>query len=265
MPVGGSRAAFGRAVAPADYPATSRILGSFDGKASLAKARVLLIGGSIIDNGAYVNPGEPDVTEQLRVQLPQHAVVKRALCDSSLFANGTAVDPLTDRLKRILTDCFRSRAMPTTHGASAASHLERRVRCRRVIVQCAHTVDSKPRRDGNTACRCRTWHPLVGSFSLGRHSIHVAEHSQCQPEHRPRYQSQGILPREPQPSLRATPAKYAAEDMSRMALKTPPRLRLPLAGRSGCWPTGDVVTDGRLPHDSCPADLESAQRAPEAP
>ena len=45
----------------------------------MAKARVLLIGDSIIDNGAYVSPGEPDVTQQLQALLPQHPVVKRAL------------------------------------------------------------------------------------------------------------------------------------------------------------------------------------------
>jgi lysophospholipase L1-like esterase len=43
-----------------------------------AKNRVLLIGDSIIDNGAYVRPGEPDVARQLQALLP-HDTVKRAL------------------------------------------------------------------------------------------------------------------------------------------------------------------------------------------
>ena len=41
--------------------------------------RILLLGDSIIDNGAYVRPGEPDVTKQLQALLPEHAVIKRAL------------------------------------------------------------------------------------------------------------------------------------------------------------------------------------------
>ena len=45
----------------------------------MAKKRIILLGDSIIDNGAYVGPGEPDVAEQLQSLLPQHAVVKRAL------------------------------------------------------------------------------------------------------------------------------------------------------------------------------------------
>ena len=45
----------------------------------MAKKRVLLIGDSIIDNGVYVRPGEPNVTEQLQALLPQDTVVKRAL------------------------------------------------------------------------------------------------------------------------------------------------------------------------------------------
>jgi hypothetical protein len=45
----------------------------------MATTRVLLIGDPIIDNRAYVSPGEPDVTQQLQALLPQHPVVKRAL------------------------------------------------------------------------------------------------------------------------------------------------------------------------------------------
>ncbi len=45
----------------------------------MAKNRIILLGDSIIDNGAYVRPGEPDVTKQLQALLPEHAVIKRAL------------------------------------------------------------------------------------------------------------------------------------------------------------------------------------------
>ena len=45
----------------------------------MAKNRIILLGDSIIDNGAYVRPGEPDVAKQLQALLPEHAVIKRAL------------------------------------------------------------------------------------------------------------------------------------------------------------------------------------------
>ena len=51
----------------------------------MTKKRVLLIGDSIIDNGAYVRPGEPDVTEQLQALLPQDTVVKRTRFTLSTF------------------------------------------------------------------------------------------------------------------------------------------------------------------------------------
>jgi lysophospholipase L1-like esterase len=41
-------------------------------------SRVILLGDSIIDNGAYV-PGEPDVTKQLQARLPRRTVIKRAV------------------------------------------------------------------------------------------------------------------------------------------------------------------------------------------
>jgi lysophospholipase L1-like esterase len=41
--------------------------------------RLVLLGDSIIDNGAYVRPGEPDVARQLQERLPGATVVKRAL------------------------------------------------------------------------------------------------------------------------------------------------------------------------------------------
>jgi lysophospholipase L1-like esterase len=44
-----------------------------------AEKPVVLLGDSIIDNGAYVCSGEPDVARQLQTLLPQHTVVKRAV------------------------------------------------------------------------------------------------------------------------------------------------------------------------------------------
>ncbi len=39
---------------------------------------VILLGDSLIDNGAYVRSGEPDVARQLEALLPHHKIVKRA-------------------------------------------------------------------------------------------------------------------------------------------------------------------------------------------
>jgi lysophospholipase L1-like esterase len=44
-----------------------------------AKKVVALLGDSIIDNGAYVRSGEPDVAQQLETLLPHHTIVKRAV------------------------------------------------------------------------------------------------------------------------------------------------------------------------------------------
>jgi hypothetical protein len=45
----------------------------------MTRKRILLLGDSIIDNGAYVRPGEPDVASQLQTLLPQYRVIKRAV------------------------------------------------------------------------------------------------------------------------------------------------------------------------------------------
>jgi hypothetical protein len=45
----------------------------------MAEKRVVLLGDSIIDNGAYVRSGEPDVAQQLQALLPDHAVAKHAV------------------------------------------------------------------------------------------------------------------------------------------------------------------------------------------
>ena len=52
----------------------------------MANKRVILLGDSIIDNGAYVRPGEPDVEKQLQALLPDYAIVKRAL-DGAISAD----------------------------------------------------------------------------------------------------------------------------------------------------------------------------------
>ena len=44
---------------------------------------VVLLGDSIIDNGAYVRSGEPDVAQQLQMLLPQHSVIRRAVDGST--------------------------------------------------------------------------------------------------------------------------------------------------------------------------------------
>jgi hypothetical protein len=40
---------------------------------------IILLGDSIIDNGEYVRPGEPDVARQLEMLLPHHIVIKQAV------------------------------------------------------------------------------------------------------------------------------------------------------------------------------------------
>jgi lysophospholipase L1-like esterase len=44
-----------------------------------AEKLVFLLGDSIIDNGEYVQSGEPDVARQLAMLLPHHTVIKRAV------------------------------------------------------------------------------------------------------------------------------------------------------------------------------------------
>jgi len=49
-------------------------------------SRIILLGDSIIDNGAYVHKGEPDVTKQLQARLPRRTVIMRAV-DGAVAAN----------------------------------------------------------------------------------------------------------------------------------------------------------------------------------
>ena len=61
----------------------------------MLKKRIFLLGDSIIDNGAYVQPGEPDVAKQLQDLLPEHVVIKRAV-DGAVCA-----DVLSSQVARI--------------------------------------------------------------------------------------------------------------------------------------------------------------------
>ena len=67
----------------------------------MAKKRIILLGDSIIDNGAYVRPGEADVAKQLQALLPEQAVVKRAvdgaICADILWSQMANLDS-TDRI-----------------------------------------------------------------------------------------------------------------------------------------------------------------------
>jgi GDSL-like Lipase/Acylhydrolase family len=70
----------------------------------MAEAVIILLGDSIIDNGAYVRSGEPDVAQQLEMLLPRHTVVKRAV-DGSTCADvlGWQVGDLHDADRMILS------------------------------------------------------------------------------------------------------------------------------------------------------------------
>jgi lysophospholipase L1-like esterase len=59
--------------------------------------RIVLLGDSIIDNGAYVRSGEPDVARQLQERLPGATVVKRAL-------DGAKVDDVLGQLNDLTSE-----------------------------------------------------------------------------------------------------------------------------------------------------------------
>ena len=81
----------------------------------MANKRVILLGDSIIDNGAYVRPGEPDVAKQLQALLPDYAIIKRAL-DGAISADvqNSQVADLES------TDCI----MLSGGGNDALQHLD---------------------------------------------------------------------------------------------------------------------------------------------
>jgi lysophospholipase L1-like esterase len=76
--------------------------------------RIVLLGDSIIDNGAYVRPGEPDVTRQVQDRLPGATVVKRAL-------DGAKVENvLRDQLNDLTDDDF---VVLSVGGNNALEHV----------------------------------------------------------------------------------------------------------------------------------------------
>jgi lysophospholipase L1-like esterase len=81
----------------------------------MAKRRIILLGDSIIDNGAYVHPGEPDVGRQLQALLPDYSVIKRAL-------DGAACeDVLNSQLADLeSTDCI----ILSVGGNDALQHID---------------------------------------------------------------------------------------------------------------------------------------------
>jgi hypothetical protein len=76
--------------------------------------RIVLLGDSIIDNGAYVRPGEPDVARQLQERLPGATVVKRAL-------DGAKVDDvLRTQLNDLTSEAF---IVLSVGGNNALEHI----------------------------------------------------------------------------------------------------------------------------------------------
>jgi hypothetical protein len=81
----------------------------------MAKNCIILLGDSIIDNGAYVHPGEPDVTKQLQALLPEHAVIKRA------FDGAVCADVLSSQVANLeRTD----RIILSVGGNDALQHID---------------------------------------------------------------------------------------------------------------------------------------------
>lgn len=81
----------------------------------MAKKRIILLGDSIVDNGAYVRPGEPDVAKQLQALLPEHAVIKRAL-DGAVCA-----DVLSSQLANLEST---DRIILSAGGNDALQHID---------------------------------------------------------------------------------------------------------------------------------------------
>jgi lysophospholipase L1-like esterase len=81
----------------------------------MAKKRIVLIGDSIIDNGAYVRPGEPDVAKQLQALLVQNTVVKRAL------DGAVCIDVLNSQISDLEPD---DRIILSVGGNDALRHID---------------------------------------------------------------------------------------------------------------------------------------------
>ncbi len=77
--------------------------------------RIVLLGDSIIDNGPYVLPGQPDVAQQLATLLPEDDIEKRAL-DGAVCA-----DVLRDQTTGLRPD---DRVVLSVGGNDALSHID---------------------------------------------------------------------------------------------------------------------------------------------
>src|SRR6476660_4177567 len=76
--------------------------------------RIVLLGDSVIDNGAYVRPGKPDVARQVQDRLPGATVVKRAL-------DGAKVDDvLRTQLNDLTSEAF---IVLSVGGNNALEHI----------------------------------------------------------------------------------------------------------------------------------------------
>ncbi|MEL6477981.1 MAG: SGNH/GDSL hydrolase family protein [Pseudomonadota bacterium] len=74
-------------------------------RAEAGVAELVLLGDSVIDNGTYVQPGQPDVTAQIQAALPGWQVTGRAL-DGSMVAHvteGLAEQPLPAGARAVLS------------------------------------------------------------------------------------------------------------------------------------------------------------------
>ncbi|MEM7776979.1 MAG: SGNH/GDSL hydrolase family protein [Pseudomonadota bacterium] len=80
----------------------------------MPSGRVLLLGDSIIDNGAYVQKNEPGVARQLQELLPEHTVEKRA------FDGSVTKDVTNAQTHDIESDDL---AVISSGGNDALSHL----------------------------------------------------------------------------------------------------------------------------------------------
>lgn len=93
--------------------------------------RVILLGDSIIDNGAYVKTGEPNVASQLSTLLPDHKVVQRAV------DGATTIDVLKNQLGGLESDDF---AILSSGGNDALENIglldkEQDAKSRQVLVE----------------------------------------------------------------------------------------------------------------------------------
>jgi lysophospholipase L1-like esterase len=126
----------------------------------MSKKRIItLLGDSIIDNGAYVQQGEPDVAKQLQDLLPEHVVIKRAV-DGAVCA-----DVLSSQVANLeKTDCI----ILSAGGNDALQHIE--------ILETATTTTAKDVlvRLGTIREEFRRWYaPLLDRLAITRAPVMV--------------------------------------------------------------------------------------------